>query len=73
MFNVETPRWLTLHQVTANFVQIWVLELKDYLKNKIIDNGYNLITDDTCPYQKISAIYIYIYNLTMLLLRFFFT
>ena len=26
-----------------------------------MDNGYNLITDDTYPYQKISAIYIYIY------------
>ena len=45
----------------TNFAQIRVLELKDYLKNKIMDNGYNLITDDTCPYQKISAIYIYIY------------
>ena len=43
-------------------MQIWVLELKDCLKNKIIDNGYNLITDDTYPYQKISAIYIYIYG-----------
>ena len=27
-----------------------------------MDNGYNLITDDTYPYQKISAIYIYIYG-----------
>ena len=46
----------------TNFAQIRVLELKDYLKNKIMDNGYSLITNDTYPYQKISVIYIYIYR-----------
>ena len=31
-------------------------------QNKIMDNGYNLITNDTYPYQEISVIYKYVYR-----------